>query len=338
MAGTPATSRSLVEKILRGTIAGLLVGVSLHAGLILGGSNFHAVLPGEVYRCGQPTGPNLERFVREHGIRTVVNLRGCCPGADWYRAEAEAASALGVSLEDVNFSATRLPSPQSVGQLVELIDRADYPILFHCQQGADRTGLASALAVLLRTDATLEEGLRNLGLATGHLAVGRTRHVDRFFAFYAEYLAKTATTHSPDTLRAWIRDDYCPAEGRARMTLLTPLGEPREPRLHARAAIPQTVTIRCHNASTRPWHFRPGGNAGIHLYWRLLDHWQVMVGCDRTGLLRATIPPGGSIDLSVALPGVAPGRYELLLDLTDEQQGTFVALGNEPFLVEVLVP
>ena len=338
MAGTPATSRSLVEKILRGAIAGLLVGVSLHVGLILGGSNFHAVLPGEVYRCGQPTGPGLERFIREHGIRTVVNLRGCCPNAEWYRAEAGAASALGVSLEDINFSATRLPSPQSARELVELIDRADYPILFHCQQGADRTGLASALAVLLRTQATLEEGMRNLGLATGHLAIGRTRHVDRFFAFYAEYLAESGTTHSPDVLRAWIRDTYCPAEGRTRMELLATSGEPQGPLLHTRAVTPRTVTIRCHNTSALPWHFRPGSNTGIHLFWRLQDHRQVTVACNKTGLLRATVPPGGSIDLRVALPGVAPGRYELMADLTDEQHGSFVSLGNEPFLAEVLVP
>jgi len=243
-----------------------------------------------------------------------------------------------VSLEDINFSATRLPSPQSARELVELIDRADYPILFHCQQGADRTGLASALAVLLRTQATLEEGMRNLGLATGHLAIGRTRHVDRFFAFYAEYLAESGTTHSPDVLRAWIRDTYCPAEGRTRMELLATSGEPQGPLLHTRAVTPRTVTIRCHNTSALPWHFRPGSNTGIHLFWRLQDHRQVTVACNKTGLLRATVPPGGSIDLRVALPGVAPGRYELMADLTDEQHGSFVSLGNEPFLAEVLVP
>ena len=334
MAGTPSTSRSLVEKIVRGAIAGLLVGVCLHAGLILGGSNFHAVLPGEVYRCAQVTGADVERFVREHGIRTVVNLRGCCPGADWYRDESQAAAALGVSLEDINFSATRMPSPQSARQLVELIDRADYPILFHCQQGADRTGLASALAVLLRTDATLEEGVGNLGIATGHLAVGRTRHVDRFFAFYAVYLAETDKAHSPDVLRAWIRDDYCPAEGRASMTLVPP----SETSVHARAGTPRTVTVRCLNTSTQPWHFRPGFNAGVHLFWRLHDRDQAVVGSNVAGLLRATVAPGGSIDLTIPLHGLAPGRYELVVDLKGEQHGSFVALGNDPFLVEVLVP
>ena len=335
MAGTPSKPQGLLAKILRGAITGLLVGVSLHAGMILGGSNFHTVLPGQVYRCAQPTGPNLRYFLHEHGIRTVVNLRGCCPGTAWYQAEAEVASSFGVSLEDINFSATRLPSPQSARQLVEVIDHADYPILFHCQQGADRTGLACVLAVLLRTDATLGEALRHMGLATGHLAIGRTRHVDRFFAFYGEYLAESQQSHTSNVLRTWIRDHYCPAEGRARLTLI---GTPEGSRIHARPHTTEILTIRCLNTSTHPWHFQPGANAGIHLIWWLFDHQQRAKVCDRTGLLRATVSPGESIDLDVALRGLAPGRYELLVDLADEQHGTFLALGNEPFLVEVVVP
>lgn len=335
MARTPSTLPSLLAKALRGAITGLLVGVVLHASLILGGSNFHTVLPGAVYRSGQPTGPRLTRLLREHGIRTVVNLRGCCPTADWYQPEAEAAASANVSLEDIAFSATRYPSPQSVRQLVDVIDHADYPILFHCQQGADRTGLASVLAVLLRTDATLEEGLRHMGLGTGHLAIGRTRYVDLFFGFYAKYLESTGLRHSPEVLRAWACDEYCPGAGRASMSLVRPSGGSP---VRVRPDGPELLTVRCLNTSTHPWQFQPGTNAGIHLLWLLSDSRQAVVWQERAGLLRACVLPGESIDLVVALPRLAPGRYELLVDLTDEQVGTFVSLGNEPFLVEVLVP
>ena len=335
MARTPSTLPSLLAKTLRGAVTGLLVGISVHAALILGGNNFHTVLPGEVYRSGQPTGPGLTRFLREHGIRTVVNLRGCCPTAGWYVPEASAAASADVSLEDINFSATRYPSPQSVRQLIEVIDHADYPILFHCQQGADRTGLASVLAVLLRTDATLEEGLRHMGVGTGHLAIGKTRYVDLFFEFYAEYLASTGLRHSPDVLRAWASNDYCPGVGRAHMTLVSPSGGSP---VHVRPYTSELLTVRCHNTSTHPWEFQPTSNAGIHLLWYLSDSRHVVVRGDRGGQLRASVLPGESIDLVVPLLGLAPGRYELLIDLTDEQLGTFVSLGNEPFLVEVLVP
>ena len=43
MARTPSIQPSLFEKVLRGAITGLLVGIVLHASMILGGSNFHTV-------------------------------------------------------------------------------------------------------------------------------------------------------------------------------------------------------------------------------------------------------------------------------------------------------
>src|ERR671922_1591104 len=64
--------------LLRGCVAGLALAACGHAGYVVFGPNFHAVVPGAVYRCAQPSGPRLERWVRRYGIRTVVNLRGCC--------------------------------------------------------------------------------------------------------------------------------------------------------------------------------------------------------------------------------------------------------------------
>ena len=187
----------------------------------------------------------------------------------------------------------------------------------------------------MRTDDTLEEGLRHLGVGTGHLPIGRTRYVDLFFEFYAGYLASTGLTHSPDVLRAWVRDEYCPAVGRAHMTLVSPSGGSP---VHVAPNRVELLTVRCHNTSTHAWQFQPGANAGIHLLWRVSDSRHAVVWQERAGLLRASVLPGESIDLVVALPRLAPGRYELLVDLTDEQVGTFVSLGNEPFIVEVLVP
>src|SRR5262249_32743977 len=151
----------------------------------------------------QPSPARLERTIRRLGIRTVVNLRGCCLELPWYQAQCQVVHRLGVSQEDLCFSAGRLPSVQAIRQLVEVLDRAEYPILLHCHQGADRTGLASVLAVLLRTSATLPEARRHLGPASGHLPIGRTRHIDHFFDLYEEWLAEQGREHTPQLLRRW---------------------------------------------------------------------------------------------------------------------------------------
>src|SRR5262249_18905152 len=148
------------------------------------GSNFHTVIPGEVYRSAQLSTSALERFLREKHIHTIINLRGCCDPEEWYLDEGRVALRNNVSLEDLGFSAGRLPSVITLRQLLEAINRSDYPILFHCHKGADRTGMASAIALLLRTDAPLEKARAQLGFRFGHLPLGRTANIDRFFDLY----------------------------------------------------------------------------------------------------------------------------------------------------------
>src|SRR5262249_41159099 len=132
------------------------------------GANFHAVLPGRVYRCAQPSARALEELVARHGIRTVVNLRGCCDPFPWYLAQARATHRLDVCQEDICLSAGRLPSAPELRRLVEVIDRGEYPLLLHCRRGADRTGLASAVVLLLQPGVPLSQARRQLGLRYGH--------------------------------------------------------------------------------------------------------------------------------------------------------------------------
>ena len=40
--------------------------------------------------------------------------------------------------------------------MVQTLDTAEYPMLIHCQWGAERTGLVSAIAELLRPGSTLD--------------------------------------------------------------------------------------------------------------------------------------------------------------------------------------
>ena len=74
------------------------------------GSNFHTVISGEVYRSAQLSASALERSIHSKNIRTVVNLRGCCDPEAWYLDEGRVSLHNNVSLEDLSFSAGRLPS------------------------------------------------------------------------------------------------------------------------------------------------------------------------------------------------------------------------------------
>jgi protein tyrosine/serine phosphatase len=125
-------------------IALVLGSLAAYAGALQISGNFHTVVAGQLYRSAQPTSAQLERYVRDHGIETVINLRGENT-ADWYKQEIATSEKLGIKHIDFRMSASQELDPERAAELVAVMKSAPKPILIHCQAGADRSGLASAL-------------------------------------------------------------------------------------------------------------------------------------------------------------------------------------------------
>src|SRR5262245_48668340 len=97
--------RWTIRALLAAAIVLLIHGI-LH---ILLNNNVHTLSPGQIYRGGQPYDNALPDLVKRYGIRTILNLRGACYPQEWYLEEAKSAQNLNLNLEDVCFSAGRLP-------------------------------------------------------------------------------------------------------------------------------------------------------------------------------------------------------------------------------------
>src|SRR5262245_63540089 len=109
-AAPPRSRVSLLRAVVIGCILGALLACATEIGRMTVDRNKHVVIPGRVYRSAQLNPGQLDRFVRKHHIRTVVNLRGR-PFSDWYPLQAQATQSFGISQEDVTTSANRLPPP-----------------------------------------------------------------------------------------------------------------------------------------------------------------------------------------------------------------------------------
>ncbi len=307
-----------------GVAAVLLIG-GVEAGRVLVGSNFHTVLPGHVYRGAQPSPEKLEALVKEYGIKTIVNLRGCCNPMPWYLDQCRLVQRLQISQEDICLSAARLPSAPEIRRLIEVLDRAEYPLYLHCWRGADRTGLAAALVLLLKTDATLAAARGQLDLRYGHLSFGKTGWLDEFFHLYAAWLEANGLEHSPAVLRRWAREEYQGGWYAYRLESTRRTSGP--PRLGK----PLVYTIRARNSGTKTWNLRPHSVGGIHAAYRLCDADHQELATGRAGLFAATVAPGESIDLTVVVPPIHhPGRYRLMIDLVDRYHAWFFQTGSEP--------
>jgi protein tyrosine phosphatase (PTP) superfamily phosphohydrolase (DUF442 family) len=145
--------------------------------------NVHLVEPGVLVRSGQLGPEALTGLIRDQSIRTVINLRGEHPEKAWYRDELKAASAAGVTLVNLKLSATRVPTDEEAKALMDALSAARPPVLIHCEGGADRTGLASALYLARIEKRPVAEARRQLSMWFGHLPVlgNRTEAMDRTF-------------------------------------------------------------------------------------------------------------------------------------------------------------
>jgi protein tyrosine phosphatase (PTP) superfamily phosphohydrolase (DUF442 family) len=167
------------------------------------GANFFTVVPGKCYRSGQPNAAFLEHAQRHYGIQAVFNLRDENVDAAWYQEEKEAAGRLGLKLVNAGLASKEQPPEKDFQHFVLSLRDCPEPMLIHCANGNDRTGLAAGMYLLLRTDATIPEARKQLSIRYGHFAVGKTLCLHRILDSYETWLAATNQEHSPDRLCHW---------------------------------------------------------------------------------------------------------------------------------------
>ena len=188
--------------------------------------NLGVVDAGRVIRSAQPT-TQLPGWIRDYQLRSILSLRRGSPADWWYSAEVETARASGVSFYDLPLSATRRPTRRELLVLIDTLTSCRYPLLIHCKSGADRTGLASALYLLLHRGAPPEQAEQAFSLEFGHIPLGGTEHLHEPLEEYAAWLAARRLPHTPERFRDWVKRDYRPADGSPDPPRLQPGPRPR---------------------------------------------------------------------------------------------------------------
>jgi hypothetical protein len=189
-----------------------LLALGAYIGVYTG--NVRAVVDGHVYRSAQLTGPSLratmaswlghrlEDEILIHHIHTVVNLRGYAPASPWYQSEVAVCRRVGVKHLDIELTDHDLPPPERLKALFDIFEEDAYPILIHCQAGADRSGLVSALYLIQYQHVPLKRAVHSqLSWQYGHLPFGPAQAMERFFNLYSE-------TNDGLGLREWALSRY----------------------------------------------------------------------------------------------------------------------------------
>ena len=118
-----------------------------------GVANLYRITP-NLYRSEQPTAlgfKNLEKL----GIRTVINLR-------YFNDDQDEAHGTQLQLKHVKILTWRAGDDHVVEVMRMLRQTENGPFLIHCQHGADRTGLMSAMYRMLEQGWSAQDALDEL--------------------------------------------------------------------------------------------------------------------------------------------------------------------------------
>jgi len=153
-----------------------------HAYLRVGFQNAHWI-DADLVRTNQPW-PFQLRWWRDHGVRTVLNLRGGGHKAGFYALERDACERLGLVMVDFPVSSREAPTREQVEGAKALFDTIAYPAIMHCKSGADRAGVMSVLYAHFRLGLPLREAMAELSFRHLHVRQGKTGVIDYAFARY----------------------------------------------------------------------------------------------------------------------------------------------------------
>ncbi|MEY4879068.1 MAG: hypothetical protein RJB62_537 [Pseudomonadota bacterium] len=166
--------------------------------------NLHWVTP-DVARSAQPYIGFYPQFLKAHGFRGLVNLRGENASRYWWRQETRSAAALGITHFDVRLSSRMLPARGSLVALTEALELAPKPFLVKCSGGQDRSSFAAATYLLL------QGGLNARAAAEEQFSfwpfLHRPRAEQKWMQHFPAFVCETSKGTSIST---WLKEIYAP--------------------------------------------------------------------------------------------------------------------------------
>jgi len=168
----------------------------------LSSDNIHTVIPGQVYRSAQLEASTLKDFIKDKHLQSVFNLRGLWKHNEWYQQETALTKQVGIPQYDIKLHADNFPKPRKLKQLVNLLQTAPRPLLLHCRRGADRTSLASAIAIILKGEPSLAVAEKQISWRYG--VVKRKSIGYLVFNRYKTWLHAQHKQHSKQNFLSWV--------------------------------------------------------------------------------------------------------------------------------------
>jgi len=141
-----------------------------------------------VYRSGTLNKFNLEYYIKKYHIKTILNLRGKS-NEEWYKVESNLGKKYTIKIINYPLSSQSFYDFNKTSKIVKLLKKIKKPLLIHCNGGADRTSLVSALYTFTVKHQPKEIAKKELSWFYGHLP-GIRKGVENMDKSFENYVNK----------------------------------------------------------------------------------------------------------------------------------------------------
>ena len=172
----------------------------------------HTVIESRIYRSAQLSDIALEQHINTKGIKTIINLRGKSENDDRFLNEQSLTQKYDIDLFNIRLDPNELPDYRKLTDIIGIISVSRKPLLIHCLRGVDRTGLVSAIAIIIDSNVPFYKAKEQFSWKYGVLPFYRSVG-PHFFSQYEDWLSSQKKIHDRETFLYWAKHIYIVSMG-----------------------------------------------------------------------------------------------------------------------------
>lgn len=172
----------------------------------------YTIVESQIYRSAQLSDIALEQHINTKGIKTIINLRGKSENDNQFLNEQSLTQKYDIDLFNIRLDPNKLPEYRKLMYITGILLASRKPVLIHCLRGVDRTGLVSAIALILDNNVPLYKAKEQFSWKYGVLPFYRSVG-PYFFSQYEDWLSYSKKNHDRETFLYWAENIYIDSLG-----------------------------------------------------------------------------------------------------------------------------
>lgn len=225
--------------------------------------NFYTVIDNKIYRSAQPDIYNIKQWQQQFNIHSILNLRG----QDFSSNDKNNNEIMSYSKKQLNslklyyveLSSDLLPTPTELNLIIDYIEHSPKPMLIHCKNGVDRSGLVSAIAKILN-NYSVDDALQEFTWTKGFLPYREQDILKILFFDYKNWLKDSNRFSTKENFIYWAKNKYIPSYYNVDIKLLSD-----KKIYYNNKKSSNAFKIQLTNTSNYPIPLRKNTSAGVYL-------------------------------------------------------------------------